>query len=30
VSDFGLSKLAAEESHASTNVRGTLGYLDPQ
>ncbi|XP_044978727.1 probable LRR receptor-like serine/threonine-protein kinase At1g67720 isoform X2 [Hordeum vulgare subsp. vulgare] len=30
VSDFGLSKLVAEESHASTNVRGTLGYLDPQ
>lgn len=30
VSDFGLSKFAAEESHASTNVRGTLGYLDPQ
>ncbi|KAF8749185.1 hypothetical protein HU200_012725 [Digitaria exilis] len=32
VSDFGLSKLAAaDESHAaSTNVRGTLGYLDPQ
>jgi serine/threonine protein kinase len=33
VSDFGLSKLLAaegKESHASTNVRGTLGYLDPQ
>ncbi|KAL6613706.1 hypothetical protein ACP70R_035976 [Stipagrostis hirtigluma subsp. patula] len=30
VSDFGLSKFVAEESHASTNVRGTLGYLDPQ
>jgi len=33
VSDFGLSKLVAaegKESHASTNVRGTLGYLDPQ
>lgn len=33
VSDFGLSKLLAAEgkdSHASTNVRGTMGYLDPQ
>ncbi|KAK3163156.1 hypothetical protein QOZ80_1BG0098350 [Eleusine coracana subsp. coracana] len=30
VSDFGLSKFVAEDSHASTNVRGTLGYLDPQ
>ncbi|KAM0861030.1 hypothetical protein ACQ4PT_046152 [Festuca glaucescens] len=30
VSDFGLSKFVADESHASTNVRGTLGYLDPQ
>ncbi|OEL36844.1 putative LRR receptor-like serine/threonine-protein kinase [Dichanthelium oligosanthes] len=30
VSDFGLSKFAVDESHASTNVRGTLGYLDPQ
>jgi serine/threonine protein kinase len=30
VSDFGLSKFVVEDSHASTNVRGTLGYLDPQ
>ncbi|KAG6526964.1 hypothetical protein ZIOFF_009051 [Zingiber officinale] len=30
VSDFGLSKPAVDESHISSVVRGTLGYLDPE
>ncbi|KAJ1695523.1 hypothetical protein LUZ63_012221 [Rhynchospora breviuscula] len=29
VADFGLSKLVADETYASTIVRGTVGYLDP-
>jgi len=35
VADFGLSKLRAIErgitpTHITTNVKGTLGYLDPE
>lgn len=30
VADFGLSKPAADGSHVSSIVRGTVGYLDPE
>lgn len=30
VADFGLSKLVADDLYASTIVRGTVGYLDPE
>ncbi|XP_057995764.1 leucine-rich repeat receptor protein kinase HPCA1-like isoform X4 [Hevea brasiliensis] len=30
VADFGLSKLLGHSSHVSDNVKGTMGYVDPE
>jgi len=32
VADFGLSRLTYEENftHVTTNVKGTIGYIDPE